>query len=406
VTMPKDLATLLRTDDLWTALDAPGRVGTVGEVAHLVWSETESAEARLDDVLTGPPAWWPQRLRKTHGAYTVGVVRALLQRMPAAATRRPEEALQLTAMAITVAEAIDPDDYPRGMVARARAQALRDHAAVLQFMHRFADALDYVERAERAFEHVPFADYERARAALVKAGALRMQNRENEAIALTRDAARAFLHFDDRGRYLTAKIIESALLHDSARFEEALAVSRSIEREASFHPTLRASVTHNIGVCLCELGRRSDAIAPLQESLAAFERLGMTTEATRARWYLGNALLSGDRQREAILLLRRAWHEFAEAHLAVDGALAALDLADALIVNGEVEHVPTICREVIRLLSDAGLAARALPALALLREAAEMGRASRAQVRLTHDAVKLEARRETRVFAPAPRGEV
>jgi len=41
--------------------------------------------------------------------------------------------------------------------------------------------------------------------------------------------------------------------------------------------------------------------------------------------------------------------------------LAALDLAEAVIVNAQPEHVPMICREVIAQLTSAGLPARAVP---------------------------------------------
>ena len=40
--------------------------------------EDEEAVAICDEVLTGPAQWWPQRLRKTKGAHTAGVVKQLL----------------------------------------------------------------------------------------------------------------------------------------------------------------------------------------------------------------------------------------------------------------------------------------------------------------------------------------
>lgn len=63
----------------------------------------------------------------------------------------------------------------------------------MSFLGRYADALGVAEQAERTFAQVPDADLDGARLALVKASALRMQNRGEEAIALTREAALTFL---------------------------------------------------------------------------------------------------------------------------------------------------------------------------------------------------------------------
>ena len=89
----------------------------------------------------------------------------------------------------------------------------------------------------------------------------------------------------------------------------------------------------------------------------------------------------------------------------VDAALAALDLAEALTVNGEPEQVPMICHEVIAQLTRAGLAHYAVPALTLLREAAATGKASRALIRETHATLKRVAKEEARLFAPQPARE-
>lgn len=347
-------------------------------------AEDSAAAALCEQLLAGPPASWPDRLRRTPGAYTLGMARQLLQRRPAAAESRPAGALQMTSMAIEIAERLDPRKYWPDHLTHVRAQALRDHASVLSFMGRYAAALEYVERAARLFEHVPAAELDLAQLALVKASALRMQNRSDEAVALAHAAGETFLRFWDRLRYVNARITEAALLYDGGAVERALEVWSSLPGDPGIDPIGELRVTHNIALCLCDLGRREEAVAPLQRCVSEFERLGLASERTRSRWYLGNALLGTARQREAIVALRTAWREFAEMDLMVDAALAALDLAEALVANEEPEQVPMLCHEVIAQLTNAGLAAQAIPALSLLREAAAMGRASRAFIRRTH----------------------
>jgi hypothetical protein len=61
--MGEDLRTLLQTlrgEAVWQALDAP-RVSAENVRATLqwLWYENEAAAAQLEDILTGPRAWWP-----------------------------------------------------------------------------------------------------------------------------------------------------------------------------------------------------------------------------------------------------------------------------------------------------------------------------------------------------------
>ena len=82
----------------------------IGDVAELIACEGRAAAAACEEILTGPHAWWAQRLRKTHGLQTLGMVRELLGRMPAMVKQQPEAALQITSMAMETAEAIGVDE--------------------------------------------------------------------------------------------------------------------------------------------------------------------------------------------------------------------------------------------------------------------------------------------------------
>ena len=276
---------------------------------------------------------------------------------------------------------------------------MRESASVLSFMHRFPEALELIAKAEAAFQDVPCPEFELARLKLVKASALQLQDGWREAAQLAREAGALFLRFNDRPRHITARITEAALMSEGGELEKALEIWQSLENDPGLDAMLRVTVKHNICFSLCALGRRLEAVAPLEECIAEWERLGELTERTRSRWHLGNALTATPRQQEAIALLRTAWREFTEQHLMVDAALTALDLADALLVLGEPNQVADLCREVITQLTNAGLAKQALPAFAMLREAAQMGRASRALIRDTSVKVKRMAS-ERALFAP------
>ncbi len=281
------------------------------------------------------------------------------------------------------------------------ARAARDHAAVLPFLGRYTEAAKYVERAERELAALDpeLVEWDSARLRLAKAIAWGKLQRSDESVALAHQAGQMFLRCGDRRRFLDAAIIEAAMLYDGGAVEKAMDLWKSVEGDRDLDAVGALRVTHNIALCLCDLGRGEEAIAPLRHCITTFAARGMATERTRSRWKLGMALLGAARSAEAIPTLRTASREFAELDMAVDSALAALDLADALLASEEPAEVPELCRQAITALTDAGLAMQAIPALAMLKEAAAKGRASHALIRRTHAAVKSFGREEAQLRA-------
>jgi tetratricopeptide (TPR) repeat protein len=384
------LLRVLRDPLLWAEPPAFRSLDGIDSILEMIDAEDAEAAALCGTLLSGPSARWPERFRTTPGTRTAAMVRQLLERMSALIECRPADALQATSIAMEIADVLQSrHEWPDESII-VRAQALRDHAYVLSFLGRYTDALQYVAEAERTFAQVPGEDVDLARLALVKASALRMQNRSEEAIVLTRQAAATFLEFEDRPRYVNARIAEAAMLYDAGAVQRAMELWGGLKGDPGLDEIGELRIAHNIAVCLCDFGRQAEAVPLLERCVSAFAIAGLSTERTRSRWYLGNALVGTARRSEGMAALRLAWREFTELRLLVDGALAALDLAEALVVYAEPEQdqVPMICHDVIRHLTDAGLAMQAIPALTLLREEAALGRASRDLIRDTHATVK------------------
>ena len=361
-------------------------------IEDAVDADDERAARLSESLLCRPATQWRELFRATPGARTAAMVRQMLARMPAMVERRPADALELTSLAIAIAEALPEGDWP-DEVLTARGQALRDHAYVLSFVGRYHEALAHVERAERTFAQFDAVSFDLARLALVKAAVLRVLNRSDEALRLTREAATIFLRIDEPVRYLNARITEGAVLYDAGAVQEALQVFQSLQRNPDLDAVGELRVLHNIATCLCDLGRQDEAVSSLERCIVEFSRLGMLPQRARSRWYLGNALLGAGQPREAVSLLRAAWYELLELDVVADAALAALDLAEALLGNGQPSEVPAICRQVIAQLTNAGLSTRAIHAVSLLREAAAQGNASRDLVRSTHATVRMSGQR-------------
>jgi tetratricopeptide (TPR) repeat protein len=393
--------------DVWESAPAAAPrqfVVNVTAFAERARQEEEAAAALCDEVLTGPHSWWPQRLRKAAGTQTAGLVKHLLDRWRHLVESNPAAALQVTTLALEVANGLDVAQYPCDYVIKLRAQAYRDHAYVLSFMGRHPEALNVVDRARRLFEQVPLPEYDLARVAVVKSTILRHIDRTDEAVALVRQAAETFLRFGDRSRYVNTRITEAAILYDRGSVHEAMSVWETLKGDAALEQVSAVRIMHNLAICYAELRQPEHAAQYGRECVTQFEMLGMETERTRSRWLLGAALVSCGKTREAVPILRTAWREFEQFGMISDAGLTALELAEALLILGETEEVPAICREIINQFTHAGMASRAMTALSFLREAVAIGQATPSLVRHVHTFLRGLPEEQPRLFAPPAPG--
>jgi tetratricopeptide (TPR) repeat protein len=406
----REMIATLADGEVWEPAPAAARptprqfIVNVAAFAERARLEDERAVILCEDILSGPPAWWKQRLRKSEGALTAGMVKQLLERMRTLLESSPANALQVTALAIEVANTLDVTEYPCDYVIKLRAQALRDHAYVLSFMGRYPEALDYVERSKRLFDQVPLPEYDLARLALVKALILQNIDRAEEAASLAHEAGDTFLRFGDRARYVNARITEGSVVYCGGNVERALEIWKAVEKDPALDDVGAVRIAHNIALCLSELRQPAAAAEYLVYCVAQFDMLGMETERTRSRHVLGHALFVADRAVEAIPVFRQVWREYDQLDMVGDSGLVALELAEALLVTGQTDEVPGICRDIIAQFTRAGMASRAITALSFLREAVAIGQASTSIVRHVREFLRELPTEQPRLFATPPSG--
>ena len=405
----RELMAALADGEVWETLPpiAPAprhAVVNVATFAERVRREDERAVVLCDEILSGPSSWWKQKLRKSEDAFTAGMVKQLLERMRTLVASAPANALQVTALAFDVASALDVAAYPCDYVIKLRAQALRDHAYVLTILGRYPEALECAERSGRLFEQVPLPDYDLARLSIVRALILQYLDRIDEAAELARRAGDTFLRFGDRGRYVDARMTEGSVLYFGRAFGRALETWQSVENDPALDDARALNLSHNIALCLSELGRAAEAVGHLTRCVAQFEIMGMEMHRTRSRAVLAHALLNAGRPADAIPVFRKVWREFEQLDMISDGGLAALELAEALLATNQPSEVPAICREVIAQFTRAGMASRAITALSFLREAIAIGQASTSIVRHVREFLRELPAEQPRLFAPPPPG--
>lgn len=393
---------------VWESTPDPApksRVPDLLTISARLEREDAAGAAIVEDALTGPTAWWRTRLRKAEGWRTAGVVRQLLDQVrPTMDAGSPANALRIAELAVEVSNELNVAEYPSDFVIGVRAQALRDHAYALSYVGRFPEALHVADRAEKLFKQSPLPEYELARLKLVRSIIFRSLERAGEAVALTHEAAEAFLRFGQHRRYIDARVWEAAMLYKLGRTREALAIWLELEKNPQINTTTRVIVLQDIGTAYQQLRKFRDSAEYLGRAAAELELLGIKPELTRTRWMLARTLLMSKSAVDAIPLLREAWREFESLEMEADAALAALDLVEALLIVGDHEQVPPICRALLDRFTRAGMSSPAVTALAYLREAVAAGQATRTLVRHVQKFLRELPKEPCLLFVPPPNG--
>jgi len=377
-----------------------GWVKLAAEVVSQLRDEEAAAAKVIGDVLTGPAKWWRTRAMQNEESRTYGFVKKLLEESVRMTDFAPADAVEASAIAVEIANDLHIQAYPFDLVISARAHAWRDYGFSLFYVGRFPDALQAIDRAERLFAQLPAPEFELARTSLVRAAIYRSTDRATDAIPLTRRAASCFATYGDRERFLKARMTEAAMLHESGSVADALAIWQSLEHDPALDSRSLAGLLHNIGLAHRDLGRFDQARAYVASAATRFEDLGMAADRVRSRWVMGQLFVMEGRVREGVSVLRQAWREFDELEMNGSSALVALEVAEALLIMGEPEEVPAICRMLLDHFTERGRTSRAVTALAFLREAVAAGKATPLLVQQVRDFVKDLPRNPARAFKP------
>jgi tetratricopeptide (TPR) repeat protein len=369
-------------------------------VIEQVEEERAAADTVLPSIFKNPRESWRAKLLASGAVNTVGMVDALVAHAETTFASAPPSALQSSALAVEIGDAIRIDSYPFDLVISTRARAWREHAFLLSYVGRFPDALQAVDRAEQLFRQIP-ADYDLARTSVIRAMIYRSIDRLGEAVALTRDAADTFDSCGDHLRYIRTRMTEASILVQQGAISEALAIWQPLEDA----PELRAdraygNLLQNIGNCYRELKQPDLARTYLERSIVEYDKHNLTVEKVRSQWTLASNFTASGNFDDALPLLRQTWEEFERQLMEADAALVGLEVAELLLILGQPDEVPLICRRLLDRFTRNSMTSRAVTALAYLREAAAMGKATPALVRHVHDFIRDIPRHPMRPYAP------
>lgn len=304
---------------------------------------------------------------------TAGVVRGLLKVVDEKNFSEPKAAAELAALAVRVADAIEPGVYALDAVTKLRARAHHEHAYALYTVGSFNESITELDAADTLLRGCTVSAIESANVALHRAQVFGEIERTDEGIELAARAAAVFRQFGSLRRVAVADATRGGLLMFVRRYSEALAIHERLAAAVSLDDHSRAIATYHAAVCYRELRQFSKARQLYAHAAVEFERLSDSFRRVKARWGVANVFSLEQRYADALTLFTEVRRECEELGMAQDVALSSLDAAEALLMLNRLPEVAELCQRAIDYFASARLeyTRGALTALAYLREAAE-----------------------------------
>ncbi|HVS33875.1 MAG TPA: hypothetical protein VMS98_20740 [Thermoanaerobaculia bacterium] len=369
-------------------------------------AEVGIAEELVESLFREPRESWCSIVAHDIRYQNAGVANLLISSSESALTSQPKDGLEIGRAALVVAQSLDESDYETNVVARVRGAAGRQYAYALFIVGNTAEALKQVERAQRELDRCAAADYDMARLNIVRALVYRSIEKFQEAITLSRDAARVFDAYGDRQRLSSARIAEAYLLMQLSRYRDALAILRTIATgcTSDVDGFTRALTISNIALCQAELGETVEALSAYQLAELLFDEMGAAPNAARNRANIAVLLRKEGHVVEAKRRFQALAAEARELGMSYFAVTIDLELADVMLAERNFAEAERLCGNVVEYFQRSGSGETECPLIALtyLREAAEQRKLSRELVRHVKRYVENAEKQPSLLFVPPP----
>lgn len=326
---------------------SPERVAEFAAAARRIVVERTSSAEVVSQLLRDTPREEWLSLADRPELQNNGALEQLSREIDNAVRRQPQDALPLSALAVSIAESIPAHQYPPVVAAQLRGHAWKDRAQALTFNGRHEDAVAAVERAEEALAPFGTVAHDRAIVALTRANALRHLGRFNEALEAAHTAREIFAAHGDDQRVLLCGISEGAIHYRHGEYVAALDTWKQLlpaARVIADDFTL-ASLHNNMACSLLELGQIRDANIHFSEAIAHCTNAGREVDAVRTEMSSGRLFVAKGKSSEGLAHLRTARQKFINHGMVEEAGICALDIAVALLSvyeHAEAERVALI----------------------------------------------------------------
>jgi tetratricopeptide (TPR) repeat protein len=367
--------------------------------------QAEDAEARriLEPFLESVYKFSSANVASKRRFFTGGVVRLLCAAARDQCDRTPLFALALAQAAIAIAEALPEDHYPARAVYELRGTAWKEYSTACRYLGRFEEGWKALDRAEEAYRKLAPGS-RLATVSLARASLLYKQEHYAEALPYARHASAEFAYLHEQQRYFDAKQVEATILRlmgdpsgAGAAYEAML-----MQAEATGDAEMKGRAAQNLGVVYLESGNLSRAGYYFSTALQVFEMLELDARAARARWGIGTVALASGQFADAVRRLSTARAQLLSFGMTSDAHLAALHLAEALLMLGRWNEVHTLSTELVAFFRNSDMITGALTAASFLKEAAAARTLTRKQIGHVREYLEALERKPKLAFAPPP----
>jgi tetratricopeptide (TPR) repeat protein len=375
----RDTAVLLKKPAIWdrqrfSTTARPETLAFLRGIQQTMAEESAAAQVYVALLLAGDRESWAARLEEHPEWRTAGLVCQLIAATDRAIDLMPPDALEITRLAIDVAEQLQESDR----VVRLRGNAWYERGYALFYTGAFREALGALKTAESQFVQLPVADHEIGRLNLVRGMIYRALDRFDEALPLIAGAVAFFREYGDIERCHSAGLALGITLMSRRQFREALIVHLKIANDVAAGCRSRASALHNAAICYREIGEIDSAINCFAKAIVAFESVGMMSFRAKARGTLACIFAARQQFDAALGIFIELRDEFEQLGMANNVALVALDIAEVMLAIGDHGGAATACRQAISYFEKSQLSSSqgALTAVTYLCEAAIAGTAT------------------------------
>lgn len=367
-------------------------------------AEDREADELLKDIFEKPRKAAVTNVRNQRKFHTGGVVRRLNAKANAVVANNALEALIFADLAQIVADLLPDDTYPNNAVYELRGTSAKERANALLRLAEFDEALESLEHAERAYEHLRSPGYGLAAVELVRAAVHYERGELDAAAKHVQLADHAYAHLGLERQRMKAVHLHGAIKYEALQLAEASAIYQYVIEfgEKAGDPDWIAKGSYARGNCELDLGNLGEASMLFFKALAIFREVGPVEDQIGTEWGLARVVLNGGKASDAARRLRDVTAAFEGISRVMNAALAGIDLSEALLVLERWDEIVKVASHAFRVLKKAGNVTGALTALAYLKEAAAKRQLTPETLKVVREYLRRVEREPDLLFVPPP----
>jgi len=334
----------------------------------------ETPKEMLRELMTHSPEQRVILVENSERFKSVELCQLALDRGFEMGAQNPSQALELTSLAVLIADSLHEESFSSGLVVglRAKAYALKGNASRVG-----SDLVGAARALDRASELAASCLHDLS----VQATVLALQG---SLLAEQLDFQRAFNALDRaiaiyRQIGNTTEAVRSSLvmamhLANSGNPESAVRSLSEILAEADELgvPRLGLAARHNLVFSLIACDRTQEAKRLIPAVRKLHSLTGNTVDLTRFKWLEGQIAVDSDRLTEAEALFVDVKQFFVDKGMAHDVAVVSLDLALVYLRQGRVAELKALAAEMLTIFKSLNIHQETLAALAFCRKALEV----------------------------------